>query len=115
MLRDFVSTLTGEIEALASLEGTAQPPQPQCIRPQSGNMPFLCYVRACTRRQEELFALPFIGWVMASHGGIPINRRHRASAVQVSYIRDELDRKKNFLPPFNNAIVIILRRGWGEH
>ena len=36
--------------------------------------------------QEELFALPFVGWVMASHGGIPINRRDRASAVQVSIL-----------------------------
>eukprot|EP00904_Undaria_pinnatifida_P004876 jgi/Undpi1/1518/HiC_scaffold_11.g04908.m1 len=36
----------------------------------------------CAVVKEELFALPFVGWIMASHGGIPINRRNRASAVQ---------------------------------
>lgn len=34
--------------------------------------------------QEELFAIPIVGWIMASHGGVPINRRNRASAVQAS-------------------------------
>lgn len=36
----------------------------------------------CAVVKEELFALPVVGWIMASHGGVPINRRHRASAVQ---------------------------------
>lgn len=43
------------------------------------------------RAQEELFALPFVGWIMASHGGIPINRRNRASAVQVRYFYNTTD------------------------
>ncbi|CAN0401904.1 unnamed protein product, partial [Discosporangium mesarthrocarpum] len=32
--------------------------------------------------QRELFAVPVIGWIAASHGGIPINRSNRSSAVQ---------------------------------
>ncbi|CAM9773780.1 unnamed protein product, partial [Ectocarpus sp. 6 AP-2014] len=36
----------------------------------------------CAVVKEELLAVPVLGWIMASRGAIPINRGHRASAVQ---------------------------------
>ncbi|CAM9227805.1 unnamed protein product [Choristocarpus tenellus] len=36
----------------------------------------------CAVVKEELLMVPLIGWIVASHGGVPINRRNRASAVQ---------------------------------
>ncbi|CAB1118798.1 unnamed protein product [Ectocarpus sp. CCAP 1310/34] len=43
----------------------------------------------CAVVKEELLAVPVLGWIMASRGAIPINRGHRASAVQGAFHMQE--------------------------
>lgn len=49
--------------------------------------------------------VPIVGWIMASHGGMPINRGHRDAAVQVW-------REKN--DAFSSVTRVAQSRGGGS-